>query len=138
MKLEHGIPSRDTIRRTLQAIEPNAFQKCFLGWIDAFREKNDHKQKEHVPIDGKTLRRSHDAKNDLGALHIVSAYSAQQCITLGQIATEEKSNEITAIPVLLDSLVLDDAVVTINAMGTQTKIVGRKGVGSGEKGSGVN
>lgn len=91
MKLENGIPSRDTVRRTLQAIEPNAFQKCFLGWIDAFREKNTD-GKELVTIDGKTLRRSHDAVNDLGALHVVSAWSAQQGISLGQIATEEKSN----------------------------------------------
>jgi predicted transposase YbfD/YdcC len=122
MKLEHGIPSRDTIRRTLQAIDPNAFQKCFLGWIGAFRDKNSNK-KEAVAIDGKTLRRSHDGKNDLGALHIVSAYSTEHGISLSQLATEEKSNEITAIPVLLDSLVLDDAVVTLDAMGTQTKIV---------------
>lgn len=122
MKLQCGIPSRDTIRRTLQAIEPSAFQKCFLGWIDAFRANNSN-GKELVAIDGKTLRRSHDGKNDLGALHIVSAYSTEQGISLGQLATEEKSNEITAIPVLLDSLVLDDAVVTIDAMGTQTKIV---------------
>lgn len=122
MKLQYGIPSRDTFRRTLQAIEPNAFQNCFLGWIDAFRTKNTGK-KEIVSIDGKTLRRSHDGKNDLGALHIVSAFSIENGISLGQIATEEKSNETTAIPVLLDSLVLDDAVVTIDAMGTQVKIV---------------
>ncbi len=122
MKLKFGIPSRDTIRRTLMAIEPESFQKCFLIWIDSFRETNTT-EKELVAIDGKSLRRSHDAKNDLGALHVVSAFSCENGISLGQIACEEKSNEITAIPELLDSIVIDNAVVTIDAMGTQKKIV---------------
>ena len=121
LKLKFGLPSKDTIRRTLQGIEPFAFQQCFLGWIDGFRKNNDT-EKEIIAIDGKTLRRSHDRKNDLGALHIVSALAIQNGISLGQIATEEKSNEITAIPELLDSIVIEDAVVTIDAMGTQTKI----------------
>ena len=122
MKLEHGIPSRDTIRRTLQAIQPELFQKCFLEWTDAFRINNVH-NKEHIAVDGKTLRRSHDRQNGLGPLHVVSAWSTEQGIALGQLATEEKSNEITAIPILLDSMDIEDAVVTIDAMGTQTKIV---------------
>ena len=66
MGLEHGIPSRDTIRRTLQAIKPEAFQKCFLEWTNAFRVNNEH-GKEHVAVDGKTLRRSHDKKNNLAS-----------------------------------------------------------------------
>jgi predicted transposase YbfD/YdcC len=122
MELEFGIPSKDTIRRTLMAIKPESFQKCFLSWLDGFRDTNTNK-KELIAIDGKTLRRSHDHKNDLGALHIVSAFSCENGISLGQIATEEKSNEITAIPELLDSIVIDNAVVTIDAMGTQKKIV---------------
>jgi len=121
-QLEHGIPSRDTIRRTLEAIQPEAFQKCFLEWLDIFREKNAL-AKEHIAIDGKTLRRSHDGKKHLGALHIVSAWSSEQGISLGQLATEEKSNEITAIPELLDAIELKGAVITIDAMGTQHKIV---------------
>jgi predicted transposase YbfD/YdcC len=121
-QLEHGIPSRDTIRRTLEAIKPEAFQKCFLEWLDVFREKNTL-DKEHIAIDGKTLRRSHDKKKHLGALHIVSAWSSEQGISLGQLATEEKSNEITAIPELLDAIEMEGAVITIDAMGTQHKIV---------------
>jgi len=121
LQLEHGIPSRDTIRRTLEAIQPEAFQKCFLEWLEAFRENNTF-DKEHIAIDGKTLRRSHDKKKHLGALHIVSAWSSEQGISLGQLATEEKSNEITAIPELLDSIDIEDAVITIDAMGTQVKI----------------
>ncbi len=92
-----------------------------MTWIDSFRETNTT-EKELVAIDGKTLRRSHDHKNDLGALHIVSAFSCENGISLGQIACEEKSNEITAIPELLDSIELEDAVITIDAMGTQKKI----------------
>jgi predicted transposase YbfD/YdcC len=121
LKLENGIPSRDTIRRTLEAIKPEVFQKCFLEWLAMFREKNAL-DKEHIAIDGKTLRRSHDRKKCLGALHIVSAWSSEQGISLGQLATEEKSNEITAIPELLDSIDIEGAVVTIDAMGTQVKI----------------
>jgi len=129
LRLKNGIPSRDTIRRTLEAIEPAAFQKCFLEWIDSFRESSRRElesgkkfKKEHVAIDGKTLRRSHDENAQLSALHIVSAYATDHGISLGQLATEEKSNEITAIPELLDALSLDGSVVSIDAMGTQTKI----------------
>lgn len=121
LNLENGVPSRDTIRRTLQAIQPEVFQQCFLDWIDAKRENNTSR-KEHIAIDGKTLRRSHDKKNHLGALHIVSAWSSEQGISLGQLATEEKSNEITAIPQLLDSLNVEGSVISIDAMGTQVKI----------------
>ena len=120
-QLKYGIPSRDTIRRALEAIKPEAFQKCFLEWLDVFREKNTW-DKEHIAIDGKTLRRSHDKKKHLGALHIVSAWSSEQGISLGQLATEEKSNEITAIPELLDVIEMEGAVITIDAMGTQHKI----------------
>ena len=122
LSLENGIPAKDTIRRTLQSIDPAAFQKCFLEWLDGFRESNDERKKEHIAVDGKTLRRSHDKNAQLGALHIVSALSTGHGISLGRLATEEKSNEITAIPELLDSLSLDGAVVTIDAMGTQVKI----------------
>jgi len=121
LKLKFGIPSKDTIRRTLQAIQPEAFQKCFLEWVDRFRAANECK-KEHIAIDGKTLRRSHDAKNNLGPLHIVSAFSTEHGISLGQLRTAAKSNEITAIPELLDSLALEGSVISIDAQGTQVKI----------------
>jgi predicted transposase YbfD/YdcC len=121
LKLKFGIPSKDTIRRTLQAINPEAFQKCFLEWVDIFRAANQC-EKEHIAIDGKTLRRSHDTKNLLGPLHIVSAYSTELGISLGQLRTAAKSNEITAIPELLDSLTAEGAVFTIDAQGTQVKI----------------
>lgn len=121
LKLKFGIPSKDTIRRTLQAIQPEAFQKCFLERVDIFRAANAC-EKEHIAIDGKTLRRSHDAKNALGTLHIVSAYSTGLGISLGQLRTAAKSNEITAIPDLLDSLALEGSVISIDAQGTQTKI----------------
>lgn len=121
LKLEHGLPSKDTIRRTLSAIKPKAFQNCFLEWINSFRANNKN-ETEHVALDGKRLRRSHDKKKHLGALHIVSAWSSEQGITLGQLATEKKSNEITAIPELLESIEIKGAVVTIDAMGTQKKI----------------
>ena len=75
--------------------------------------------KKHIAIDGKTLRRSHDRKNGLGPMHIVSAWASDLGITLGQVATEEKSNEITAIPQLLELIDVEDAIVTIDAAGCQ-------------------
>lgn len=121
LNLQNGVPAKDTVRRTLQAIKPKIFQQCFFDWIEKNRKKNTA-EKEHIAIDGKTLRRSHDKKNHLGALHIVSAWSSEQGLSMGQLATEEKSNEITAIPELLDSLNIAGSVISIDAMGTQIKI----------------
>lgn len=121
LALPHGIPSRDCIRRVLTALKPEAFQECFAAWI-ASLVGDDAAGQPIVAIDGKTLRRSHDAKNGLGPLHLVSAWATKNGLSLGQVATEEKSNEITAIPELIDRIDVKDAVVTIDAMGCQKEI----------------
>ena len=122
LTLPEGIPSRDCIRRLLLALQPQAFQKCFQDWIaDALRSDADGPARL-VAIDGKTCRRSHDAAHGLGPLHIVSAWASAEGIALGQVATEEKSNEITAIPLLLKQIELTNALITIDAMGCQKDI----------------
>jgi len=114
------------------ALKPEAFQKCFREWIASGVQADAGGERKLIAIDGKSCRRSHDASRDLGPLHIVSAWASEQGIALGQVATEDKSNEITAIPLLLDQLDLTDALVTIDAMGCQKeiaqKIVAGKGV----------
>jgi predicted transposase YbfD/YdcC len=122
LPLPHGIPSRDCIRRLLVMLKPEAFQRCFQAWIaDAIPVAADTPERL-ISIDGKTCRGSHDAAKGLGALHIVSAWASEEGIALGQVATEEKSNEITAIPLLLEQIELTDALVTIDAMGCQKGI----------------
>lgn len=125
LKLPGGIPSHDTIGRLLATLKPQAFQNCFQKWIaalstDADAESED--EKEHIAIDGKALRRSHDRRRELGPLFLVSAWSVRRGISLGQLATAEKSNEITAIPELLDEIEVTNAVVTIDAAGCQRDI----------------
>jgi predicted transposase YbfD/YdcC len=122
LPLANGIPSRDCIRRLLLALHPEAFQKCFQDWISQAVVTDDGGPARLVAIDGKTCRRSHDAGNGLGPLHIVSAWASEEGIALGQVATEEKSNEITAIPQLLKQIALAGTVVTIDAMGCQKEI----------------
>ncbi len=122
LELPHGIPSRDCIRRILSALKPAAFQKCFQEWIAACLLCNNDGLGRTIAIDGKTMRRSHDKAAGLGPLHIVSAWASEQGFALGQLATEEKSNEITAIPELLDQIDVKGAVVTIDAMGCQKAI----------------
>ena len=122
LALPNGIPSRDCIRRLLMALKPEAFQKCFQEWVaHAIQPDNSHPDRL-IAIDGKTNRRSHDAAHDLGPLHIVSAWASEEGIALGQVATEEKSNEITAIPQLLEQIELTNALITIDAMGCQKEI----------------
>ena len=106
LSLANGIPSRDCIRRLLMALKPEAFQKCFQNWIADAIQTDDSGPKRLIAIDGKTCRRSHDASQQLGALHIVSAWASEEGIALGQVATEAKSNEITAIPQLLKQIEL--------------------------------
>jgi predicted transposase YbfD/YdcC len=122
LALPGGVPSRDCIRRTLMALKPQAFQQCFHDWIANAACPDEHGPARLIAIDGKTCRRSHDRAKELGALHIVSAWAAEDGIALGQVATEEKSNEITAIPELLQQLDLADTIVTIDAMGCQKEI----------------
>jgi predicted transposase YbfD/YdcC len=131
LALPHGIPSRDCIRRLLVALKPEAFQRCFQDWI-AHAIPNDDAAKRLVSIDGKSCRRSHDAGNNLGPLHIVSAWASEEGIALGQVATDDKSNEITAIPLLLEQIDLSNTIVTIDAMGCQQDIVAPIVAGGGD------
>jgi predicted transposase YbfD/YdcC len=122
LSLPNGIPSRDCIRRLLIALKPEAFQKCFQAWITAAIRTDDIGPDRLIAIDGKTCRGSHDASRELGPLHIVSAWASEEGIALGQVATEEKSNEITAIPELLKQIDLTGTLITIDAMGCQKEI----------------
>ena len=122
LPLPNGIPSRDCIRRLLIALKPEAFQKCFQDWIADAMCNDDSGPDRLIAIDGKTCRGSHDAAQELGPLHIVSAWASEEGIALGQVATEEKSNEITAIPLLLEQLDLTGSLITIDAMGCQKEI----------------
>jgi predicted transposase YbfD/YdcC len=110
------------VRRVLSALRPEAFQRCFGEWIAESFISDDDDATRHIAIDGKTLRRSHDRCAGLGPLHVVSAWASEQGLALGQLATEEKSNEITAIPELIDQIDVSGAVVTIDAMGCQRAI----------------
>jgi predicted transposase YbfD/YdcC len=122
LTLPNGVPSRDCIRRLLMALQPQAFQKCFQDWIARAIRTDADGPARLVAIDGKTCRRSHDADRGLGPLHLVSAWASEEGVALGQVATDQKSNEITAIPQLLKQIELTDALVTIDAMGCQKEI----------------
>src|SRR5271157_1742519 len=122
LSLPNGIPSRDCIRRLLMALMPEAFQACFQDWLAHGIQTDNSGPKRLIAIDGKTCRRSHDAAKQLGPLHIVSAWASEDGIALGQVATEAKSNEITAIPELLQQIELKDSLITIDAMGCQKEI----------------
>lgn len=132
LTLSNGIPSRDCVRRLLIALRPEAFQQCFQRWIASAFTLGEGGGKRLVSIDGKCNRRSHDASKGLGALHIVSAWASEEGLALGQIATEEKSNEITAIPQLLDQIDLANALITIDAMGCQKEIARKIVDGGGD------
>jgi predicted transposase YbfD/YdcC len=119
LELPNGIPSHDTFRRVLGALERNHFAACLFRWTQALHEATKGKL---IAIDGKALRRSFAKKSGKAMLHLVTAWSSQNRLTLGQVAVEDKSNEITAIPELLKLLNLKGCTVTIDAMGTQTEI----------------
>jgi predicted transposase YbfD/YdcC len=125
LDLPHGIPRKDVFRRVLATLKPDAFQACFTMWLAALRAAAAEATGVEQPtlaIDGKTLRRSHDRGRSLGALHSVSVWASEFGLTLAQVATDEKSNEITAIPTLLSLVDIRGAIITIDAMGTQTAI----------------
>jgi len=125
LDLPHGIPRKDVFRRVLLTLKPDAFQACFTMWLTALRAaaaKVAGVERPTLAIDGKTLRRSHDRRRNLGALHSVSVWASEFGLTLAQVATAEKSNEITAIPELLSLVDIHGAIITIDAMGTQTAI----------------
>lgn len=122
LELPHGVPSHDTIGRLLAALSPTAFQSCFESWIASVTVADDVEDLKQIAIDGKVLRRSHDRRKGLGPLWLVSAWSVDRGISLGQLATDEKSNEITAIPELLENIEIKGAVITIDAAGCQRNI----------------
>lgn len=118
LPFDRGIPSHDTLNDVMNGIDPDLFKTCFTEWVNTLRDG----QPDIIAIDGKTSRRCHDRAKGREPLHLVSAWAARQRLVLGQEATSAKSNEITAIPLLLERLELAGALVTIDAMGTQTAI----------------
>lgn len=121
-KLPAGVPSHDTFGRVMGRIDPKQFSSSLMNWASALRTALRGRM---IAIDGKTARGSGSRTKGVRALHIVSAWACEEGLTLGQLAVEEKSNEITAIPELLDLLSLKDAIVTIDAMGMQKAIVNK-------------
>jgi predicted transposase YbfD/YdcC len=122
LELPNGIPSHDTFRRVFMLIDPEAFEAGFSAWAGSLVAGFE---REVVAIDGKTLRRSFDRKHEHAPLHLVSAWTSEQDLVLGQRCVGDKSNEITAIPELLDRLALQNSIVTVDAMGCQTAIAER-------------
>jgi len=118
LKLENGIPSEDTINRVFSAIDSEQFEERFIEWVNSLSEIT---KGQVIAIDGKTLRGA-KANGKKSPVHMVSAWANENNLVLGQIRVNEKSNEITAIPVLLETLMIKDCIITIDAMGTQTDI----------------
>jgi predicted transposase YbfD/YdcC len=119
LRLPNGAPAHDTFERVFNMLNPRAFQICFTNWV---KEISDLVGLRHIAIDGKSLCHSYQHGKGLGMLHSVSAWAAEQHLSLGEVMTDAKSNEITAIPKLLELLDLHGALVTIDAMGCQKEI----------------
>src|SRR3954451_23643522 len=135
LDLPNGAPRKDVFRRVLMVLKPAAFQACFARWLQSLRVEAAAEtgvDRPVLPVDGKTLRRSHDRRKGLGALHSVSVWASEYGLSLGQVACDEKSNEITAIPELLRLVDLRGAIVTIDAMGTQKGIAKQISDGGGD------
>jgi len=122
LDLPNGIPSHDTFDRVFRLIDPNEFEKRFVKWTELVA---DLLPGQVIAIDGKTLRGSHDNAVGLAAIHCVSAFAANNQLILGQLVTDAKSNEITTIPKLLDTLAISGCLVTIDAMGCQKAIAAK-------------
>ncbi len=122
LPLVNGIPSHDTFGRVFSKLDPVQLERCFLNWMGALAEASKGRL---IAIDGKTLRHSFDKADNRLAIHMVSAWCEANSLVLGQLSTDEKSNEITAIPRLLEMLNIKDSVVTIDAMGCQKAIAGQ-------------
>lgn len=118
LRLENGIPSHDTFGRVFALLDPAGLVGCIRQWLDEVGRQIG----QHIAIDGKTLRRSFDSASGRNPLHLVSAWASEARLTLGQVAVDSKSNEITAVPLLLELLELRGATVTLDAMGCQTEI----------------
>jgi len=119
IEVEHGIPSHDTISRVFAALDSAVFQQCFIRWMNSLVP---NLAGQTVAIDGKTARGSHQRRCGKQAIHLVSAFVCGHGLTLGQVKTQEKSNEITAIPELVEALELKGSIVTVDAMGCQKEI----------------
>lgn len=119
LELPHGIPSHDTFGRVFALLDPEQFEACFRSWIAAVFVQT---RGQVVALDGKTVRGSRDGARDQAAIHMVSAWATQNALVLGQLKVEDKSNEITALPALLQLLSLEGCIVTIDAMGCQTAV----------------
>ena len=121
LELSGGIPSHDTFGRVFSILDADRFQSCFIQWVRSVSEMTEG---QIVAIDGKTARRSHDARAGRSAIHLVNAWASANRLVLGQVKVDDKSNEITAIPKLLRMLEVSGCVVTIDAMGCQKEIAG--------------
>jgi predicted transposase YbfD/YdcC len=121
LDLKNGIPSKDTFRRFFAALDPKVFEFHFLQWAQSLAKDLD---KEFVSIDGKTIRQA-SRMRESNSIHLVSAWASHNELVLGQLKTEDKSNEITAIPALLEALFLEGSTVSIDAMGCQKEIVNK-------------
>ncbi len=119
LDLPNGVPCPDTFARVFARIDPEQFRDCFMDWVSSV---NRLTQGQVIAVDGKTLRRSHDRNSGKEAIHMVSAWASENSLVLGQTKVEAKSNEITAIPELLNLLDMSGCIVTIDAMGCQKKI----------------
>lgn len=122
LDLENGIPSHDTFGRVFAALDPDQFQSCFMAWTQSLSKQL---QGEVVALDGKMLRGSKDSVSAKSAMYLVSAWAEANRLVLGQVKVDEKSNEITAIPKLLDALMIEGCVITIDAMGCQKDIAAK-------------
>jgi predicted transposase YbfD/YdcC len=131
LRWPNGIPSHDTFRRVFCLLDPEAFQRSFAAWIAALAECGVESRRPN-PIDGKTVRRSGRRGRGLPPLHLVSAWAGANHVSLGQVAVDDKSNEITAIPRLLELLDQSGALVTIDAMGCQKEIAAKIVTGGGD------
>jgi hypothetical protein len=129
LDLSHGIPSHDRLNMIFRRLKPAEFERCLLSWLGAL---HDTSAGTLIAIDGKTARHSFDTATAKSALHMVSAWAVSQRLSLGQVAVDRKSNEITAIPKWLETLELCGAIVTIDAMGCQTKIAAMIVEGGGD------
>ena len=129
LELPHGIPSHDTLERVFQALDPQAFQSCFLAWVRSWPAALGLR---HIAIDGKVLRHSGNKVRELGPLALVSAWACEAHLTLGQVAVQADSNEIEAIPRLLELLELQGALITIDAAGCQKNIAAQIVNGGGD------
>lgn len=120
LELSNGIPSHDTFGRVFAALDPDAFRAAFIAWVISWGKEIAGRQ---IAVDGKTLRCSHDRANGVAAIHMVNAFATESGLALGQVKTDSKSNEITAVPPLLEMLRLEGCLVTFDAMHCQKNTV---------------